>query len=189
MGRRGRNNFINERLFFITTTVVNFTPIFKHACFCDILINDFKFYKQKYAFKILAYVIMPSHFHWIIFTDPETGTVSDIMRDIKKSSARQIFDLPDNGKLELYNRIFEKAAQGIEDQNRKFWKKRFDDEIIRNKDMFRTKIAYVHNNPVKAGLYDKPEDFYYSSAKNYKLGCNSGLLVDTDWADVHFCGN
>ena len=29
------------------------------------------------------------------------------------------------------------------------------------------KLNYIHNNPVKAGIVDKPEDYIYSSARNY----------------------
>ena len=35
------------------------------------------------------------------------------------------------------------------------------------------KIDYIHNNPVKAGIVEYPEEYLYSSAKNYlgKLDC------------------
>jgi len=181
MGRRGRNNLANERLFFITTTVVNFVPIFKQSCYCEILLNNFKFYKQKYAFKILAYVIMPSHFHWIVYINPEKGTISDIMRDIKKSSARQIFDLIEENKQLQYDLLFQEAAIGINDQNRKLWMQRFDDEVILTREMLMTKIGYIHNNPVKAGLAEKPEAFYYSSAKEYINSNNYNLITDTNF--------
>ena len=29
------------------------------------------------------------------------------------------------------------------------------------------KLGYIHMNPVKAGIVDKPEDYLYSSARNY----------------------
>ncbi len=29
------------------------------------------------------------------------------------------------------------------------------------------KVDYIHNNPVKAGLVDKPEEYLFSSARNY----------------------
>ena len=29
------------------------------------------------------------------------------------------------------------------------------------------KLDYVHNNPVEAGIVEKPEDYLYSSARNY----------------------
>ena len=28
-------------------------------------------------------------------------------------------------------------------------------------------MNYIHNNPVKAGFVDKPEDYRYSSARDY----------------------
>ncbi len=56
MGRRGRLNLTDERLFFVTTTVVKFTPVFSYHPFCDILINNIKYYQNKYKFDILAYV-------------------------------------------------------------------------------------------------------------------------------------
>lgn len=33
--------------------------------------------------------------------------------------------------------------------------------------MLRQKINYVHFNPVKRGYVDKPEDWRYSSARDY----------------------
>ena len=30
-----------------------------------------------------------------------------------------------------------------------------------------TKIKYIHNNPVEAGLVSRPEDYFYSSAGDY----------------------
>jgi hypothetical protein len=45
----------------------------------------------------------------------------------------------------------------------------FDDEVIRNQKMLWTKIKYIHNNPVEAGIVMKPKDFKYSSARNYIL--------------------
>ena len=84
MGRRGRNNLIDENFFFVTTTVVKFIPVFNNPTFCDILINNIKHYKEKHKFSVLGYVIMPTHFHWIIEVDNKFRTISKIMRDVKK---------------------------------------------------------------------------------------------------------
>jgi REP element-mobilizing transposase RayT len=92
MGLRGRSNLIGEYFFFITTTVVRFLPIFRNDIFCDILIENIKHYQLRYQFVVLGYVIMLFHFHWIIQVNPSLGTVSDIMRYIKKFTAWQIFD-------------------------------------------------------------------------------------------------
>ena len=136
MGRRGRSNLTEEHFYFVTTTIVRYTPIFIYHRFCDILISNIKFYRAKYKFTILGYVIMPSHFHWILIANPKYGTISDIMRDIKKITAWQIFDtLNENENSELL-KIFQESAEGLKDQTRKLWMTRFDDEVIRNQQMF-----------------------------------------------------
>lgn len=184
MGRRGRLNLTEERFYFITTTVAKFTNIFSYSPFCDILIENIKHYRKRYKFDTLGYVIMPTHFHWIVKIEPGCGTISAIMRDIKKFTAWQIFDLINHKKMDKLESIFIKEAEGIEDQQRKLWMKRFDDEVIRNEKMFWTKLKYIHNNPVKAGLVLKPEDYKYSSARNFVYGDHSILEVDTDYAGI-----
>lgn len=33
--------------------------------------------------------------------------------------------------------------------------------------MMEQKLNYIHQNPVKAGIVENPEDYLYSSARNY----------------------
>ena len=130
MGRRGRQNFAEERFYFVTTTVVKFIPIFSYDPFCDILIENIKYYQKRYKYVTLCYVVMPTHIHWIVKTEPEYGTISDIMRDIKKLTAWKIFDIIEVEKMVKLKNIFMKEAEGIKDQKRKLWMKKFDDEVI-----------------------------------------------------------
>jgi putative transposase len=145
-----------------------------------LLIGNIKFYQEKYKFAILGYVIMPSHFHWIISTVKEYGTISVIMREIKKYSAWDIMDFFETqGRID-YLEIFEIAGKRGRKQKRKFWNDRFDDVVINSKDFFFQKLNYIHNNPVKADLVENPEDYKYSSARNYKFGDHSVIYVETD---------
>ena len=105
------------------------------------------------------------------------------MRDIKKYSAWDIMDEIEKNDENLMN-IFREAAKKYPNQKRKFWMQRFDDEVIRNEKMFWVKLNYIHNNPVEAGLVKKPEDYKYSSARNYVYGDNSILFVDTEYAGI-----
>jgi hypothetical protein len=50
--------------------------------------------------------------------------------------------------------------------------------------MYWTKLHYIHNNPVEAGLVNKPESYKFSSAQNYVYADNSILEVDTDYAGI-----
>jgi putative transposase len=184
MPLRGRTNLTEESFFFVTTTVVDFVNVFKNTKCCDLLISNIKHYQKKYNFEILAYVIMPNHFHWIVQVDPTRGTISDIMRDIKKYSAWDIMEIIENIKEKNLIEIFEKNAMEYKDRKRKFWKKRFDDQVIRDQKMFCTKLRYIHNNPVKAGLVTRPEEYRYSSARNYINGDHSIIWVNTKMLGV-----
>ncbi len=181
MGLRGRRSLTEETTYFVTTTVAEFAHVFTEDRYCDILVRNISHYQEKYRFKILGYVIMPSHFHWIVEVQPEIGTISDVMRDLKKYSAWDLMDaLEKNGRKDLIG-LFKGAAEGNPRQKRKFWMERFDDEVIRNVKMLRTKLNYIHYNPVKAGLVVEPEDYKYSSARNYVRSDHSVLFVQTEW--------
>ena len=182
--RRGRKKLTDEIFFFVTTTVVHFTNIFINETYCDILINNIKHYQEKYRFIILGYVIMPSHFHWIVEVDKKHGTISDIMRDIKKYSAWDIMEQLEKEHKNSEVNTFKNEGEKYKNHKRKFWMKRFDDEVIRNEKMFWIKLKYIHNNPVKAGLVNRPENYKYSSARNYILDDHSILKVDTDYAGI-----
>jgi putative transposase len=184
MGRRGRNNLTDESLFFVTTSIIKFIPVFNNPLFCEILVSNIKHYRERYLFEVLGYVIMPTHFHWIIEVNNTFGTVSDIMRDIKKFSAWQIFDkLKESNGTKILN-FFKESAMGIKDQERKLWNKRFDDEVIRDQKMFWTKLNYIHKNPVKAGLVLRAAEYKYSSARNYINNDHSVLEVNTDFGGI-----
>jgi len=49
-------------------------------------------------------------------------------------------------------------------------------------------VEYIHNNPVRAGIVNKAEDYIYSSAINYKTENRNGImevdLLETWWSNV-----
>jgi putative transposase len=65
------------------------------------------------------------------------------------------------------------------EQKFKIWKDRFDDVCILNVDTLRTKLDYIHNNPLQPHwqLALKPEDYLYSSAAFYEREGTSPLNV------------
>jgi putative transposase len=182
MGRRGRTHLNDESFFFITTTVVQHARVFAEAKYCDILIKHIRQWQSYFEFSLLSYVIMPSHLHAIVKVQPEKGTISDVMREIKSHAAWEILDeVERDGRNDLSD-LFRSASEGLPDQSRRLWMKRFDDQVIRNQQMFMAKLWYIHNNPVKAGLVASPEEYKYSSARNYLLGEHSVIVVDTSYA-------
>jgi putative transposase len=112
MGLRGRQLLNDEEFFFITTTVVHHARVFIKKRYCEILLHNIRHYQQQYKFEILGYVIMPSHFHWIVEVNPSHGSVSDIMRDIKKYSAWDLMEaIEHDGQSGLLKLFMESARK------------------------------------------------------------------------------
>jgi putative transposase len=180
MPLRGRSSVDEEALWFVTTTIASFTKVFTEERYFQIAIDNLKFYREKYKFLLLGYVIMPEHVHFLLYTFPHLGKISDIMRDWKWSTA---FDIKEqclqDGKEKVLDGFRLNAKRSGRHGNQ-VWMPRFDDVLIYSKDQFEIKLTYIHNNPVKRGLVQRPEDWLYLSARNYLLGDHSIIKVDTD---------
>ena len=48
-----------------------------------------------------------------------------------------------------------------------FWQPGNHPEEIRSLDFFKQKLSYIHNNPVRAGIVDKEEEYLYCSARDF----------------------
>jgi putative transposase len=59
-----------------------------------------------------------------------------------------------------------------------FWKRCAKSKELYDDDIFEQKLEYIHHNPVKAGLCNLPEEYIYSSARNYlEDSFSDGLLT------------
>jgi putative transposase len=182
MGRRGRSLAGDQGyVFFITSTVMNFDRVF--ACSEDyyrILLDSLKHVIVEHHATLLAFAFMPSHIH-LVLTMPLGEQISDLMRDFKKFTSTKIRQqLEADRQTEWLERLRRHAA-GKRGQVFKLWMDRFDDVVIKTEDALQTKIEYIHWNPVRAGLVANPDDWEYSSARNYIHGDHTLIYVATDW--------
>jgi REP element-mobilizing transposase RayT len=166
-------------LWYVTTTVVDFTQVFFKEKYILVLIENLKYYREQHDFKLIAYVIMPEHIHLIIWLLGKS-TISDVMKDFKKySSVRIREELYAEGNKKLIS-IFRNCARGYKGQDFKLWMDRFDRVAIYTPRVLKQKIDYIHLNPVRRNLVKDILDWKYSSARNYYLNDHSVIKVDTD---------
>ena len=62
-----------------------------------------------------------------------------------------------------------------------FWQKRYYDFNIRNYAQFVEKLRYIHCNPVRAGLCERPEDWPWSSFLHYAIGAEGRVEIESEW--------
>ena len=126
-------------------------------------------------YRMLAWVVMPNHVH-ALFQPLEGWTVAKLVASWKKFTARKIFDQrrsrnadPGNANLligeenlpigELTLPASSAGAAGV-------WHRGYWDRHIRDENHFQQTVAYIQQNPVKAGLVARAEDWRWSSAGN-----------------------
>ena len=181
MGLRNRTHLQYGQCFFVTTTCYLWQRLLAADTAKQIVADSLNFLTGKYKTHLLAYVIMPNHLHLVLFF-PETNRLSDFMRDLKKYTSvklrqhlEETFGVPFLEKLRFESR----------QQKFKVWMDRFDDLAITKADTLRTKIDYIHNNPLQAHwqLVQFPGDYLYSSASFYEDGV-IGPVVVTNYCDV-----
>jgi len=110
--------------------------------------------RSKYRFVIHGYVLMPEHFH-LLMTEPEVGDPSVVMKVVKERFSRQVH-------------ANKKCATG--EKSGRVWEKRFYDFNVWTTRKRVEKLRYMHRNPVKRGLVDRPEQWAWSSFRAYLFG-------------------
>jgi hypothetical protein len=62
-----------------------------------------------------------------------------------------------------------------------FWQKRYYDFNVRDYAQFVEKLRYIHRNPGKAGLCERPEDWEWSSFRHYATGGEGRVEIESEW--------
>jgi len=113
---------------------------------------------------------MPSHLHLIVCSNGE-NKLSDILRDFKKYTSKkiveQIIEEPESRRdwILRYLEYSGKYLKRIEKY--KFWQDGNRAKIVYSNEFFYEKLNYIHQNPVKEMIVENPEDYLFSSARNY----------------------
>ncbi|MCU1309548.1 MAG: hypothetical protein JWO20_673 [Candidatus Angelobacter sp.] len=116
----------------------------------------------RYEMRIFGYVVMPEHVH-ILVSEPERETLATAIQSLKLSGAK------------LAKRPTET------DGSSRFWQKRYYDFNVKDHEQFVEKLRYIHRNPVKRGLVEKPEEWEWSSFRHYATGVPDLVEIESEW--------
>jgi REP element-mobilizing transposase RayT len=168
---------------FMTFTVVDWVDVFTRKSYRDLVLQSFEFCRKSKGMILYGYVIMSNHIHVVM--QSKNGKLSDLVRDFKKFTASNILKMIENepeSRKDWMLKRFEFAARSHgRNDIFQFWKYGSHPEEIYTQKFLWTKLDYIHQNPVRAGLVEKSEDYLYSSSRNY-----NGIkgLIEIDLADV-----
>lgn len=112
--------------------------------------------KEGGSYHIYAYCLMNNHVHLLIKEEKDS-----IQRSMKRICVSYVY---------YFNNKYQRIGHLFQD--------RFRSEAVDDESYALTAARYIHNNPVKAGIVAKAEDFKWSSYKEYlsNIEYKQGLL-------------
>jgi len=189
----GGHKITNQNsLHFITPTIVGWMDVSTRKVYKDIIIASLDYCIKNKGLSVHSYVIMSNHLHLIV-SAKEGYQLSDIIRDFKRHTSQSIIkEIIQNPKesrqVWMLNHMKYHAKFNKNNNIHQFWKRdNHPIELITPK-WIKARFDYIHLNPVRAGIVELPEDYLYSSAKDY-IKLEPGLLsLDMIDADYNLTG-
>ena len=165
--------------YFLTITVVDWVNVFTRKPYKQSIIDSLRYCQQQKGLEIYAFCLMTNHLHLIARATGKQG-MSEILRDFKKFTAKAIIRLikeeNDSRQKWLIDRFAFAGKYLNRIKNFKFWQDGNHAEVIYTPAFFYQKLDYIHNNPVREMIVEHPEDYLFSSARNY-AGLDNVLKV------------
>jgi putative transposase len=137
-----------ERIFFVTVNLRHGVRDFQFDEY-PIFLKILDTCRRRLGFSLCGYVLMPDHWHALIWPHGSL-TISQAIHAIKKDSALRIHR--------------HRETSGA------FWQHQFWDRFVRHAREYSTRLEYMHFNPVRRGLVREPGDWPWSSHTNYSMG-------------------
>lgn len=167
---------------FITFSVVQWVDVFSRSQYADILVESLVYCQKNKGLKIHAWCIMSNHVHLIVST-VEPFKLSDVLRDLKKFTSRNIIKAIQENEKESRQRwmlwIFKSAG---ENNNRneiyQFWNQENHPIECSTIEILESKMKYLHENPVRARIVQEEGDYVYSSGIDYYNNRKGLIEVD-----------
>ncbi|NOZ75666.1 MAG: hypothetical protein GXO90_09920, partial [FCB group bacterium] len=150
--------------YFVTCTVVEWMTLLTPIAVKEIVLQSLQFLQDEQAISLYCYVILHNHLHLILQSDQ---IIKNMIR-FKSYTARQIIDYYRSRKqTDILDALQQAKSPSKQDSDHKFWQRGYSPKQIQTMEMFQQKMDYIHLNPVRKGYVNRPEDWLYSSARNF----------------------
>ena len=168
----------NSQLYFISFSVIHWIDVFIRNEYKYELLTSWEYCTKNKGLQIYAWCIMPSHVHMIISSSK--NPLSDIVRDMKSYTSSRLRKVIENNHTEsrkdwMLKMMYKAGIQNSNNKDFQFWQQTNHPIELNSNYLMDQRLEYIHNNPVVAGFVDEPEDWLFSSARDY---CGKKGLID-----------
>lgn len=175
---RSRYHFAEpNRPHFLTSTVVEWLPVFTRQEAVQLLFDSWRYLQCHQGLRLYGFVVLENHLHVVA----QAEDLPAVWSRFKSYTARQLIDLLKRSRAEVLLRQMQRADKAQRsDREHQFCQEGSHPQLITSEVVLRQKLEYIHQNPVKRGYVDEPEQWRWSSARCY-AGGDGVVEVFTGW--------
>lgn len=169
----GRNRYIvsdQNTLYFLTMTVVHWIDIFTRKEYKWLIVDSLNYCVEQKGLKLYAWVLMSNHLHLIARIE-EPHTMTEFLRDFKKFTSKalieKINEIEESRRDWLLDKFGFEAYRTRRAEQYKVWQDGNHPILLESNYFIEQKLDYIHQNPVRQEIVENPEEYLYSSAKDY----------------------
>lgn len=164
----------NQReLYFVTFTVIDWIDVFIRDEYKQVLIESIQYCQRNKGLQVYAYCFMTSHIHLIIGA-AGPYPLQGIVRDLKAYTSRMIRktlenvnEVSESRRTWMLRRMYSAGIRNPNNWDFQLWQQYYHPVELATNEMIDQRLEYIHLNPVAAGFVEQPEDWIYSSARDY----------------------
>ncbi|MEA3476028.1 MAG: transposase [Candidatus Cloacimonadota bacterium] len=158
------DNFQPGAYFHFYNRAINDERIFHNKEDYILLLKKLKSVTKKIPTTIFAYCLMPNHFHFLIRQDDEIP-------------AYKIFNNLFSYYVQMFNKKYNRKGR--------LFQGKLQHKLVTNEKYLIYLCQYIHNNPLKANIVKRLEDWEFSNYLEW-IGSRNGTLFDNELLQTYF---
>ena len=194
-----KNHYLDNHIHFVTGSVCGYLPIFEYEKLIKEFICLINRMRSDFDMKFIAYVIMPEHYHFLIY-HPQNEKIKSFLRTLLSKSSSRLLEilknceeseefnwqfartnLPKSVKRNYILSTFRNRANG--GVNYSLWKEQCRVLPVGKEEKLFLKVNYIHNNPVRRQIVENPGAYKWSSCRFWEYREIPDIKIDRSFTE------
>jgi len=140
------------------------------------LVDSIDAARRKHGFDLWGWVIMPEHVHLLVWPKSANTLIQAVLADVKRTVGQLAIAWLQANRPDFLERL---TVRNRRREYRRFWQAGpGQDRNVFDPNAAHQILEYIHNNPIRRGLANTPEGWFWSSAADWSGNENSPLKVN-----------
>jgi len=150
--------WIDDPIYFVTACTYQRKRVLANRLVAEILVDEWTKADSQHGWLVGRYVIMPDHVHFFCAARGGAKSLSEFMRLWKQWVGKRIRQGGPRLASAATTAGTTTAAGAVQGR---VWQREFFDHVLRSEESYAQQWEYVRQNPVRAGLVPRAEDWPY----------------------------